>query len=490
MNLKTLDLGAPAAERDKTLKDYFVESDAYKRVRDGKKYLLLGNRGSGKSAIFKVLAERQVGDGNLVVELAPEDYSYEMLKATLRTEQEGSWAKHGAYTVAWKYILYIEIMKSLNVATNGLKTGATARIYNYLRDHIKGEQGNPIGLLISFLKRLEGIKIASYEAKAKTSDLESMYKLEEITKLIPDIVELCSKRRLYVMVDELDKGWDSSEDAKDFIAGLVQAANTINQHSPNLRIVVSLRQELYDSIPALYDDAQKYRDVMEFLVWDENSLLHLIAERIRHGAPELSSQEDLQVWNSVFPESLDFRKSKPFNYLVDRTLYRPREIIQFVTDTIAEANSSGSNEITYQTISTAEMSYSKARTQDIAAEYKFQYPGLAMIFESFRGKNYSFTRSEMETLLTEVSLNDKLANSAAWANLQDPDFLLDVLWRVGFIRAYAVGGIKARRRSGSQYVSAYQIENLDLKSMSRFQVHPMFRIFLSMKEGKGSAEDE
>jgi len=48
--------------------------------------------------------------------------------------------------------------------------------------------------------------------------------------------------------------------------------------SPHLRVCMSLRQELYDSIPELYEDAQKYRDLLEVISWDEKSLLKLIAK--------------------------------------------------------------------------------------------------------------------------------------------------------------------------------------------------------------------
>lgn len=491
LDFRKIALGAPAAERDRALAGYFVESDAFKNVVDGKKYILLGNRGSGKSAIFKVLAARAKGAKSLIIELSPDDYSYEMLKSCLKSEKEGSWAKHGAYTVGWKYILFIQIMKALNDGGKGFKRGSSAKIYTYLRDHIKGEQTNPIGALISFLKRLEGIKVASYEAKLKTHELQSLYKLEEIEPLIPEILSLCKLKRTFVLIDELDKGWDSSEDAKAFISGLVQAANSINQYTPDLRVVVSLRQELYDSIPSLYEDAQKFRDVMEFVSWDETSLLKLLAARLRHALPNLKNADDIEVWNAVFPETLDFRKTKSFHYLVDRTLYRPREIIQFVTDVVEHAGKEGAHSINYERISSAEVNYSKARTQDIAAEYKFQYPGLMHVFEAFRGKNYSFARNEAEAIATEIGLDDRLnLPTGSWAYLQDPDVILHVLWKIGFIRAYAVGGVKAKRRSGSQYVGSHQIDNLDIRSVTRFQVHPMFRTFLSMKEGKGTKEED
>ena len=60
MNFDTLNFGAPAAERDlaRGLVDYFVRSDAYTRVASRQKYIILGNRGTGKSALFKFLAEQ------------------------------------------------------------------------------------------------------------------------------------------------------------------------------------------------------------------------------------------------------------------------------------------------------------------------------------------------------------------------------------------------------------------------------------------------
>src|SRR3978361_1724915 len=101
--------------------------------------------------------------------------------------------------------------------------------------------------------------------------------------------------------------------------------------SDGLRVYISLRQELHDSIPAVYEDAQKYRDLIEEIYWDEANLLKLMANRIRFSLPSLSSADDHACWAAVFSEVLEYRQSKSFNYLVDRTLYRPREMIEFAT---------------------------------------------------------------------------------------------------------------------------------------------------------------
>ena len=92
-NLENLNFGAPAAERDINagLVDYFFESEAFKRLESRKKTIVIGDRGTGKSAIFKILAERNKKEGAIVLELNPENYSYEMLCSILKKRGEGSW---------------------------------------------------------------------------------------------------------------------------------------------------------------------------------------------------------------------------------------------------------------------------------------------------------------------------------------------------------------------------------------------------------------
>jgi hypothetical protein len=185
-----------------------------------------------------------------------------------------------------------------------LKRGDAADIYRYLRDNHAGQQGSPIGSLISYLKRMEGVKIGSYEAAAKTRELQQLYQLDEIKPLLTPLRKVLEGKKVFVLVDELDRGWDASEDARSFVAGLFQACISINDLSPHLRVYMSLRQELYDSIPELYEDAQKYRDLLEVISWDEKSLLKLIANRIRYSVPELRDASDLEAWTAVFAETL------------------------------------------------------------------------------------------------------------------------------------------------------------------------------------------
>ena len=50
--IRDINLGGLAAEHDNFLEQYFYESDLFRRVALGYTRILIGNRGSGKSAIF------------------------------------------------------------------------------------------------------------------------------------------------------------------------------------------------------------------------------------------------------------------------------------------------------------------------------------------------------------------------------------------------------------------------------------------------------
>lgn len=488
IDISKINFGAPAAERDfdQGLKNYFIESESFRRFRNCSKTVLLGNRGTGKSAIFKILGEEFKRKGYIVIEISPDDYSYEMLEQVLHKESKGNFAVQSAYAAAWKYLIYILAMKKLVEHDATLVRRESKELFNYLRDNHKGIQLSKIDTLISYLKRIEGIKIGKYEGSIKTKELQQLYKLEEIAIFFEALKKLCQKKPICFLIDELDRGWDASDDAKAFISGLFTASLSINQLSPNLRVFISLRKELYDNIPSLYEDAQKSWDLFENIEWEEEILLNLITKRIKYYYPELESYNDQEIWNLIFVETLDYRQTKSFNYIIDRTLYRPREIINFCTEIKEVAIREKSIlPLNYAIISEAEQIYSQNRTKDISAEYRFQYPGLLSIFETFRGLSYNFDRPDLEFHCLEIITGDKKVDiSANWVKDQDPDFLINVLWQIGFLKAQAIGGLKARRRSGSSYLGPHQISSLNLSTILRFHIHPMFRSFLGLKEAK------
>ncbi|HET9080008.1 MAG TPA: hypothetical protein VFO01_05780 [Trebonia sp.] len=484
-SLSMVDFGAPAAERDieRGLEGYFVESEAYNRVRTGAKRILIGGRGIGKSAIFQILARRERDAGSFVIELAPEDYSYELLTQTMASQSNGSWAKHGAYAAAWKYLLYVLIMKEIAARRVRLPKGTGGQIYKYIRDNHVNHEASRLASLVSYLKRMEGIKIGPYEASMRARELEKLYKLEEINHLLPVLRDVAASRRVIVLVDELDRGWDSSEDARAFVAGLFQACISVNSVHDNLRVYVSLRQELYEDIPELYDDAQKYRDLIETVRWSRDSLLTLIANRIRHSIPALAGHGDQDCWDALFGKGPG---SETFPYMVDRTLYRPREIIQFCVQALEHARDCGTPvPLSPVTVREAEYPYSRERAKDIAAEYRFQYPGLLSVIEAFRGRGSVLTRDDLELACLELITREvPTRGTQGWLDDCTPDSLIDILWGTGFLGAEAAQATAPLRARAGPFVGPHQGDHLAVTVARRFQIHPMFWTYLGTQASR------
>lgn len=479
-NIKKVKFGRLAAEReiDEGLKNYFLETGTFVRLRDGEKSILLGNRGAGKSAIIKMLSEYYKKKGNLVIELLPEDYSYEILNKTTVSGNEEKFVKASAYTAAWKYLMYVIAMKTYIQDSSTVVKSHARPIYDYVRKNHKGyDQQSNWEILINYIKRIEGIKVGTYEAGIKTRQLQELYKLEDINNLLPDLKQLTQRKPIIFLVDELDKGWDASEEAQAFIGGLFQASVTLNQLSDKFKVIISLRKELYDNIPLLYEDYQKYNDMFEVIEWNKDNLFELITKRISYSLSLSKDKNNNEKWNTVFAK--DVHGESSFDYILNRTLNRPRELIQFCIDSKERAVEIRSDKIDINAIVTSEVKYSDKRTKDIAMEYKFQYPNLLSVFELFRGKQSVISRVDLEKLIQNNLNSGNIINDCKfWLINQSEELLITVLCQIGFLKIDTTCYINGELKTG--FFGVNETNQTNIGNIRSFMIHPMFTMYLGV----------
>jgi len=488
--LREITLGGLAAEHDDSLEKYFFENDMFRGVALGRTRVLIGNRGSGKSAIFKVLAHQEKTAGTLVEEITPSDYMYDFLKNSRRFDANAEWARLGAYTASWKYVILVTAMRLLHARHKNLKVSPehVSHIKIFLRDNADEHLLSPVDLLVKFLKKFGNVSrltLNGIHFYDKSNQLESLYKLDDLKHLIPSIAELTKHTKVLILFDELDQGWDSSDDARQFIAGLFRAAIQINQQFPGINILITIREEIYQNIPELYDDAQKIRDIIEHVRWTPGELKIMITQRIKHSLETFlerqtwSSNPD-SIWEYVFEKTIAQSDISTFKYIVDRTLYRPRELIFFVNECLKAHNKE--EKIGRETIEKVERGYSKNRLDDIASEYKFQYAGLREVFETFRLGKDKWERVELEDHWLEIVEGVKPCPAATeWLNESiPPGKLIEILWNVGFLRAFMKIGQTPAAADEPYYVGYHQEPTLNTALIRYFDIHPMFRSHLGI----------
>jgi hypothetical protein len=178
-------------------------------------------------------------------------------------------------------------------------------------------------------------------------------------------------------------------------------------------------------------------------------------------------------------------RARSFGYMIERTLYRPREIIQFCTQVIECADGGQPGPPwPHRSITEAEAMYSADRARDIAAEYRFQWPGLLSVIDAFRGQRAVIGRDDLELLCLALITRDiPSSGTGGWLDESTPDQLIEILWQVGLLRAEAEaagGGTTSGSAGpgGRSFLGPHQARRLNLAAAQAFQVHPMFRAYL------------
>ncbi len=102
--LERLDLGDVAAENEsRQLRSYFVRTGPFYQARRGHARLVIGRKGSGKTAIFYALRDSFRGRGDLVLDLKPEGHQFLKLKEAILDALTPGMQMH-TLTAFWNYI--------------------------------------------------------------------------------------------------------------------------------------------------------------------------------------------------------------------------------------------------------------------------------------------------------------------------------------------------------------------------------------------------
>lgn len=110
--LERIDLGASAAENEIIgLRKYYVQTGQYNSARKGHATLVLGRKGSGKTALFYSLRDSLVsGHGRLVLDLKPEGHQFKKLRERVLEKLSPGFQEH-TMTAFWAYIILTEIAR-------------------------------------------------------------------------------------------------------------------------------------------------------------------------------------------------------------------------------------------------------------------------------------------------------------------------------------------------------------------------------------------
>lgn len=281
--------GDVAAEQDDAVLSYFLKTEAVDEIESGKTLLVLGRKGSGKTALAKYFSESRGTYASNSISLR--DYPWNLHK-----ERRNLGASEiESYVSSWRYLVAVRAISFLLSKCDGKFTTDSQRSsYNFLSDNYGGV--NPSLQDILMPKKLKLTKV-SFNPSVMGNAIGGVLfeqanggiapEVDVLTDVILDnartMANQLNLKRVFLHFDELDQGLSTlDEQYHSMIAGLVLASRQIvndNKGTAQICPVVYLRTDIWDELR--FSDKNKISQSSAiFLEWDPDSLLDVVNQRI------------------------------------------------------------------------------------------------------------------------------------------------------------------------------------------------------------------
>lgn len=465
--------GKDRAQEDENLMHYFVKTNQYKEIAAGARELVLGRKGAGKSAMFKVLGAESGETIPVQISFDGEDFIFiqNALKSSNICELVDDDFK---YSLAWKDFIISEIVLSALNRVDKLDKNLS----NFLSANGLTKEKTWRKFANSLIKVIKGAKLQSLtgEIEFDFAGLSGLLEQDRV-KLNESINSLIHDNNFIVLIDNLDEPWKNTPDMNSWLRGLIYAIRQLKRDFNNLKLVAFLRTDIYDII-SKGSDLFDSKSEMTTITWDDNNFYNLkllVANRIAYYFKKelpTSIGQIQQLWNIVFPQYLKYgydHNSLLSNYLIDRTFRRPRELLQFCRQILIEGKSKYLP-VEDNAVSPAEIIYSEWKLNDLAGEYSKSYSNVDKCILSFMGakKTWNWPVTEILSHLSTVSTQSKIRDSTTSQVLTDQE-CIEVLYKIGFFRK-----VNNKHSGRDRYKLYYQDPSINYM-LSVFDIHPAFR---------------
>jgi hypothetical protein len=298
-----LEFGDEAAERDSLLNATFMAPRDLRAVFIGKKTIVLGDRGSGKSAIFNAIQNREAawmvdsasvfGDltdsRRVITALAqnPSDFVQQMKTAETST-LSAEWFK--AIWLLYAASLGARAMEETKQSVQTLHKSFFKDSRALLRrvgwmDSIKrqGQWSLALSAALSFLPDKITLKLGPITVEPTLTQLGKTLregKALRIDEFLDDLNRVLQaiNGRFLIVIDQIDELFKYERDKQEaLVRGLFLAESFISL-KPNIRLAILLRTDLFE----VYDIQEKNKFVSRTmrLEWNREALRSLMVQRL------------------------------------------------------------------------------------------------------------------------------------------------------------------------------------------------------------------
>lgn len=421
--------GHEAAEDEdiNRLKRYYVKTDIYNAIKSSiPLYILVGHKGVGKSALFKVLTSEDAENYNIPISIQPDDI------LDIKTSETDFLQRIRDWKEGLSKIIFRELLISINDFAIDLTNNPSMR-----------EWITNIGKLVSNAFGKKVVDLQNSYLNLTTAQIVAFFKNS-----------LFKEKTITVYLDDLDRGWKNSQTDIANLSAMLNAIRDLSRETKNLKFRVALRSDVYYAIRTSDETTDKIDGSVLWLKWSNHEILVMLIKRIEtyfeHCFDEerllKTRQKDFQnSLNAVFEREFQgkghWEHAPIYRVLMSLIRKRPRDLVKLCTLAARKAYNTGHNKIMTSDLESIFKNYSNDRLTDTGNEYQSEFPKVKELLLKMKpsqkevqsGHPCKYKRSELLEKLNNI-LSMSNFNTAE-GDKMTADKLAAFLYKINFITA-------------------------------------------------------
>lgn len=397
---------------DLDLEEYFIDRDYFEGLFEKNNFFVIGRKGTGKSALYNWIHTTSSKKGNICINILFNEFPFQRLLEL----KDNSFAQPYQYQTICKNMILGQFAYSIVTDENHLDNDEYKQLVYYINNFIGRGVDDCFRKTINKVREKSGSLNLEKISLAKTNCVEETYgfddtDLNQINSVLQRIIVHYLKiypcsTRFIIQIDGIDENYNQVtafegkiNDYMQLIISLMKSVYGINQafYKDKINIakcVVYLRSDIFNSIHEFDPESARWEQhtmTLSWVItarnkWLYNDLRKLINTRITCSIAYMNGYDG-------FSELINYRavclnnksgllERHLFEYIVNRTFHRPRDIIQFMIKLQEASKQEG--ELNYTSFSLAEKNYSLWFLSEITNEISPKIKNIKALFSFLR----------------------------------------------------------------------------------------------------------
>lgn len=427
--LQNINFGEAIAEHESNnLYNYYVDTYHTQQLIKNEYNIVIGRKGSGKTATLYYLSEDLARDiRNNIILIKPVNFEVDGLIA-LMEESNSDFEKGFLVETIWKFLIYTEIARFLYLK---IKDKALYAVTDSENNFVSFVEENEGVFLTDFSTRLEEqIKILrennikgigagnNQEFRLKVSELLHEGSIAIMRNHFSDIIP--KNNRLIVLIDNLDKSWRKDSNIgilSKYLLGLLGVSGRIFRElsfkkskgkNIDFHLTIFLRSDIFKQVITFAREPDKIE--VSRLKWEDPEILfRIIEDRFVNLSKGDWKKSDL--WSKFLPPTIKSINTR--DYIIANIFPRPRDIIYFFKTCKDTAISRGHISIEEKDLIDAHKDYSSWVFKSVLVENGITYKQM---------EDFMYELMASDNIINKREIVEKMKNSGISGHDNDLDF--------------------------------------------------------------------